>query len=310
MIVTTEWMAENYAKFNEAAFEGKLPNVKMAINNRLSKAWGRAMYRLSTTNGTCTPLKIEMVSKRDCPEEVLRNILIHEMIHIYDYAYCPEHFISRTYYGSYVATRGYDAHGSWFKRQCDRINSMNLGVTATTRIQAWEHNASKLTDKAQAALDKRNALKKQEGAIIGFLRKVNGKQPWFFIKTNNAGWKSYETKVLKDRDWYEQYTAYIEWYRSFNPKYMAYRNETGRGWWYTNEQKEAFMNEPETEYLSTTRISYDFAENKNMDYNKIIQEAIDNFIAKEMNDTIVTGEPGQRKYLKKINNDTIIGAIE
>ena len=47
-----------------------------------------------------------------------------------------------------------------------------------------------------------------------------------------------------------------------------------------------------------------------MDYSKIIQEAINDFVAKETNETIVTGEPGQREYFKQINDDTIIGAIE
>ena len=309
MIVTTEWMEENYAKFNELAFGGQLPNIKMVINNRLSRAWGRAMYRISLNYGTITPLRIEMVSKRDCPEEVLRNILVHEMIHVLDYSSHPEHFLVKNYW-RYTKNKGYDAHGSWFKGECNRINSMNLGVTVTAQIQSWESNASKLSDKAQAALDKRTAMKNQEGAIIGLLRKPNGKQPWFFIKTNNIGRKSYERKLLKDRDWYAHYTPYIEWYRSFNPKYMAYRNETGRGWYYSNEQKNAFVNEPETEYLSTTTISYDFTENKNMDYSKIIQEAINDFVAKETNETIVTGEPGQREYFKQINDDTIIGAIE
>ena len=310
MIVTTEWMEENYANFNRLVFGGQLPNIRMAINNRLSRVWGRAMYRLNLSYGTCTPLRIEMVSKRDCPEEVLRNILVHEMIHIEDYVQHPEHFIVKSYYGGCKKNKTYDAHGDWFQSECNRINSMNLGVTASTMIQSWESAASKLSDEAQAALDKRTALKKQEGAIIGLMRKPNGKQPWFFIKTNNVGRKSYERKVLKDRDWYARYTPYIEWYRSFNPKFIDYRNETGRGWWYTSEQYDEFINEPETEYLSTTTISYDFAENRNMDYSKIIQEAIDNFIAKETNSTIVTGEPGQREYYKQIDDDTIIGAIE
>lgn len=310
MIVTTEWMEENYANFNRLAFGGQLPNIRMVINNRLSRAWGRAMYRISLRGGTCTPLKIEMVNKRDCPEEVLRNILVHEMIHVEDYALHPEHFIVKTYYGEYKQNRNYDAHGNWFQEECNRINSMNLGVTATTKIQSWESAASKLTDKAQAALDKRTALKKQEGAIIGLLRKPNGKQPWFFIKTNNIGRKAYERKLLKDSDWYAKYTPYIEWYRSFDPKFMSYRNETGRGWWYTSEQYNAFVNDPGTEYLNTTTISYDFAENKNMDYSKIIQETIDNFITRETNGTIITGEPGQREYSKQIDDDTIIGAIE
>ena len=49
---------------------------------------------------------------------------------------------------------------------------------------------------------------------------------------------------------------------------------------------------------------------RNMDYSKIIQEAIDNFIAKEINGTMITGEPGQREYSKQIDDDIIIGAIE
>lgn len=310
MIVTTEWMKEYYTKFNKLAFGGQLPDIEMVINNRLNRCWGRAMYRLNISYGTCTPLKIEMVSKRDCPEEVLKNILVHEMIHVEDYALHPDHFIKRDYYGSYKKNSGYDAHGSWFQSECNRINSLNIGVTVTTRVQSWESAASKLTDKAQAALEKRTALKKQEGAIIGLLRKPNGKQPWFFIKTNNIGRKAYERKLLKDSDWYARYTPYIEWYRSFNPKFMSYRNETGRGWWYTSEQYNTFVNDPGTEYLNTTRISYDFAENKNMDYSKIIQETIDNFITRETNGTIITGEPGQREYSRQIDDDTIIGAIE
>ena len=310
MIVTTGWMAENYANFNRLVFGGNLPNIKFVINNRLSKAWAKAMYIINTDYGILKPTSIEMVSKRDCPEQVLKNILIHEMIHIYDYSSYPEHFIKKTRFGDYVEVRGYDAHGEWFQGECNRINSMNLGVTASVYVQAWERNASKFTDKVQKAIDKRAALKKQEGAIIGFIREINGKEPWFFIKTNNVGRKTYEYKLLKRRDWYGKYVAYIEWYRSFSPKYTRLKNNITRGWWYSNEKKEEFTNEPESEYLSTTTISYDFTENRKMDYSKIIQEAIDDFLANETNETMVTGEPGQRRYSKKISDNIIIGAIE
>jgi len=310
MLATPKWMEINYDKFNELLFGGKLPRVSLIINNRLSKAWGRAHCRFNYKTGSITPTKIEMVSKRDCPEEVLKNILVHEMIHIEDYYLFPQHYLYRTYWGEYKLVRGYDAHGDWFNGECERINSMNAGVTATTKIQAWEANASKLSDSAQAALDKRNAKKEQEGAIIGFLRKPRGKEPWFLIKTNILGKRAYEKKLLKDQSWYAVYTPYIEWYRTFDPKWVNTRNETSRGWYYSEEKKKQFISTPGVEFIERTNISYNFNEGKNMNYNDIIKEAINDYLEKETNDTIVTGAPGKRQYFKKINDEEGIMAVE
>lgn len=264
MIVTTEWMRVNYDKFNKSLFGGQLPMVRFAINNRLTRAWGRARGSISWRNGTVTPVLIEMTDKRDMPENAQESILVHEMIHILDYCTNPQHYVTKkyTYRGlTYVAVRGYDSHGSWFQSECNRINAMNLGFTVHTKVAEWQSNEMQWSEKEQEKINKKNS----EGAIIGYIRKI-GKtavKPWFKIKTNKLGMRKYiqETTTYECyRDW----SAYVDWYRSFDENDMRLKNQTSRGWWTASDEKDKQIREHQMEFIEKTVINPDFEDTEDV----------------------------------------------
>ena len=264
MIVTTEWMRINYDKYNKSLFGGQLPMIKFVINNRLTRAWGRARGHISWSRGTVTPVHIEMTDKRDMPENAQESILVHEMIHILDYVLNPQHYVTKkyTYRGlTYVAVRGYDSHGSWFQSECKRINSMNLGFTVHTTVADWQSANMQWSEKEQEKINKKNS----EGAIIGYIRKI-GKtavKPWFKIKTNRLGMKKYIQEITTYRC-YRDWSAYVDWYRSFDENDMRLKNQTSRGWWTASDEKDKQIREHQMEFIEKTVINPDFEDTEDV----------------------------------------------
>ena len=92
MLVTKNWIEKNYNKFNKLYWDGKLPVIEFKIN-RSRNTWGFASFRYDFMNDTIIPLAITMSNYYDSPENVKIQTLLHEMIHIADYTFQPEHFI-------------------------------------------------------------------------------------------------------------------------------------------------------------------------------------------------------------------------
>lgn len=260
MLVTTQWMRENYIKYNKMLFGGSLPeNIEFKVNRRKT-SWGLATYRMSKNEGKIRPLSISMSNYYDSPEEIKINTLIHEMIHIEDYTYHPEHFIERDnrwnspYAWKKVSGRVYDAHGAWFQSECARINKQ--GFKVSVNVQEWEKEASNLSPNAQAAIDRRKA----NGAFVGFIRKINGKEPWFMIKTNETGMRKYINELLSHKEWYAKYTAYIEWYKTFDESVCNLSNTTKRGWFTSEIDKQFKIRMKHMELIDKTILNEDFVD--------------------------------------------------
>ena len=99
MIVTTEWMSSKYNEFNLKYWDGALPRIDFKTN-KSSKTWGFASYRLNVNADrrsyqSITPVCITMSNYYDSDEWVKENVMLHEMIHIADYYFHPEHFLWR-----------------------------------------------------------------------------------------------------------------------------------------------------------------------------------------------------------------------
>ena len=119
MIVTTTWIEHNYTTFNNLYWNGMLPNISFKIS-RSRNNWGFASFRYDFMNNTIVPLAITMSNYYDSPENVKIQTLLHEMIHIADYTFHPEHFICNGYK---VSARLYDAHGYWFNAEAKRLTN-------------------------------------------------------------------------------------------------------------------------------------------------------------------------------------------
>lgn len=124
MLVTVSWIYKNYNRFNELYFGNMLPNIDFKIS-RSKKTWGYASYKFDYPNDTVIPCEIVISNYFDSPEEVKLNTLLHEMIHIADYTFNPQHFIRNH---KPVHGRSYDAHGWWFRKECERMKEYGWDI--------------------------------------------------------------------------------------------------------------------------------------------------------------------------------------
>ena len=124
MIVTIDWIRRNYIQFNEDYFGGMLPMINFEIS-RSKKTWGSASFNYDFKNSTIIPDSISISNYFDSPEIVKKTTLLHEMIHIEDYVFHPEHYIIN---GKIINGHRYDAHGWWFKNECRRLKKFGWDI--------------------------------------------------------------------------------------------------------------------------------------------------------------------------------------
>ena len=172
MIVTTSWISSNYNKFNQLYFGGTLPSIKFSTNHS-KRVWGFATFRYDWDNDTIIPDSITISNYYDSPENIKIQILLHEMIHIEDYTWHPEHFIKN---GRRVTKHTYDAHGSWFSDEARRI-SEESGYVITNRVTREEVNSSSFSIRT-----KRNIENKTNAALVCAVTGDNGVV--FYFKTD------------------------------------------------------------------------------------------------------------------------------
>lgn len=190
MIVTVNWIEEHYNEFNKMYWDGKLPNIKFKTN-RSKNSWGFAGFIYDYENDTIIPDFISISNYYDSPESVKISTLLHEMIHIADYTFCPEHFIQNH---RPVSGHKYNAHGFWFLKECNRINSFGKH-TVDNHVTREEERISTLSEKTKKTI----AFKKNTALICA----IYGSEKIWWLKTdiykiaalqkaiNNVNWESY-----------------------------------------------------------------------------------------------------------------------
>lgn len=115
MIYTEDWVRQRFDKYNKEYFGGKIRpfnRVKLTLNSRMYATGGKAMCFIDYKTYTTSNYELILSTYYDFNEDVKESILIHEMIHMYDYETRAREYCER----------GYDAHGDWFLRQCKRLN--------------------------------------------------------------------------------------------------------------------------------------------------------------------------------------------
>lgn len=221
MLVTRNWIEKNYNKFNQELWNGMLPNIEFVVS-RARNSWGMAYYKFDWKNDTIIPEKIAISNYYDSPENVKIQTLLHEMIHIADYTFHPEHFIRN---GRRVTGRQYDAHGYWFTQEAKRI-SKESGYKVTNRVTKEESRCSKLSDNS-VALNERKA----NNALVCVVTGDNG--TIFYFKTD-----IYKVKLVKQTikllRWYKFNTVKtVKFYTFDDPKLAEHRScgKSIRGWY-------------------------------------------------------------------------------
>ena len=152
MLVTVNWIRENYIKFNELYFGNTLPMIQFKVS-RSKQTWGYASYKYDFQNSTIIPTMISISNYYDSPEDVKKTTLLHEMIHIEDYTFHPEHFIRN---GRKISRHYYDAHGWWFKDECKRLKE--FGWDIEKYVTEEEKSVSHLSERSVACLENRRNI--------------------------------------------------------------------------------------------------------------------------------------------------------
>lgn len=250
MIVTTKWMKEKYDEFNARYFEGKLPNIQFKVNNTNSR-WGTASYHYSLSRGTITPTEIKMSNYHDSPEKVKINTLLHEMIHIADYTFHPEHFLVRDRWTGKYKRRRYDAHGPiFFLPEAARLNKDGWGIDA--HVTQDEIESSTLSADNQMKLDK----KKRTGVTFFIIHYAH---PYILTRMGNAMYHYGYCKVGTRRDDYlvkfEDCVArgevkYVDEYVSHTEEGVKAPTSKERRWYLTNDP-EGIIEKYSLEYVGT-----------------------------------------------------------
>lgn len=213
MIVTTKWLAEKYAYFNSKYWNGQLPGISFSISNS-RKTWGFATYKYifndsRTEIKTIKPLSITLSNYYDSPEKVKETTLLHEMIHIADYFFHPEHFINLRRTGK---NKKYDAHGPvFFLKEAERLSSDGWEIQKYVTMEA--KNVSTLSDENEKKLEK----KASKGYVVciadskdrtksgKWVMKLDKSRMEYFNELLNTYYKKWMQQNFENAKWYESY---------------------------------------------------------------------------------------------------------
>lgn len=218
MLVTVDWIERNYKKFNKMYFENKLPDISFKVS-RSKHTWGYASFKYiyeGRTLKTIRPTSITISNYYDSPEEVKLTTLLHEMIHIEDYTFYPEHFVR---YGRRRSGHSYDAHGWWFKSECNRLKE--FGWEIEKYVTKEEIEVSNLSTNS------RNNLNKKKNEALACV--ISNDVITYIIKTdiNKISIINKTINSVGDYNWRRFLRGKIEsikFYRTTNEKFAEKRS--------------------------------------------------------------------------------------
>ena len=213
MLVTTEWMAEKYAYYNSKYWNGQLPGISFSISNS-RKTWGFATYKYifndsRTEIKTIKPLSITLSNYYDSPEKVKETTLLHEMIHIADYFFHPEHFINLRRTGK---NKKYDAHGPvFFMKEANRLASDGWEIQKYVTME--ERGASTLSDENKEKLEKRASI----GYIACIADGKNSTKSGKWVMRIDKSKMEYFDNLFNtyDRTWIKSTFENAKWYECY-----------------------------------------------------------------------------------------------
>lgn len=213
MLVTTKWMEEKYAYFNSKYWNGQLPGISFSISNS-RKTWGFATYRYILNDSrtrieTIKPLSITLSNYYDSPEEVKETTLLHEMIHIADYFFHPEHFINLRRTGK---NKKYDAHGYvFFMKEADRLAADGWEIQKYVTMEA--KSVSTLSDENEKKLEKRAST----GYIVCIANGKNSTKGGKWVMRTDKSKMQYFDDLFNgyDKNWMESNFENPKWYECY-----------------------------------------------------------------------------------------------
>lgn len=174
MTINTDWMRATYDRFNKLYWGGSLPsNLSFNLNGRLKRAFARATFEYTPWqdqgNGTYISniekiLGIEFSTQSKGETWVFENVMLHEMIHIADFYYHPEHYSIIFKNGrqqSNFQKNGYDCHGDvFFMKEVKRLSQ--YGWNISKMVTAEEDAALMCSDEYKEKREKAAQAKKNK----------------------------------------------------------------------------------------------------------------------------------------------------
>lgn len=175
MVPSAEWMRKTYDAFNQMYWNGELPsNISLTLNGRLSYRLAQARYKLSDYEKNPDDnlyhsylekiVGIEFSKKYKGEAWAFNTTMLHEMIHIADYYYHPEHFEvvwNGKKWVSAFDTGGYSAHGPiFFKKEAQRLAEYGWDINRLATTE--EMNAREISDEHRIAKQKKVQAKQRK----------------------------------------------------------------------------------------------------------------------------------------------------
>lgn len=215
MLITLDWLHYHYYKFNKEYFGDLLPSIELKIS-RSKNTWGFAAFNFDYDNDTIIPKSITISNYFDSPENVKLNTLLHEMIHIADYTFNPHHFIKNH---KRVHGNSYDAHGWWFKQECERLKEFGWDIQKYVSEEAT--SISKLSENSKRCLKN-----KKDHCLLCI---IASKTKAFALKTDINKIKDIKKAIKKisKHDWFVFLDGYIEtvsFYKTNDERIAAHRS--------------------------------------------------------------------------------------
>ena len=232
MLVTIDWIRKNYNKFNRRYWGSKLPDIEFFIS-RSKNNWGFAGFDYVYEFGklkTIKPTKIIISNYYDSPEKVKQTTLLHEMIHIADYTFHPEHFVRD---GKYVSGHKYNAHGVWFKDEAYRLSK--YGWNIDKYVSGEERKVSTRAKKENVKAKVKREASKIDNALICCVNGTKGN--WWFKTDKNKIYSILNT--IQKIDWNTIGEVTMVKFYSFDNKNLAKRRScnTRIYGWKVNDNK-------------------------------------------------------------------------
>ena len=249
MLVTTKWMAEKYAYFNNKYWNGQLPGISFSISNS-RKTWGFATYRYILDDSRrkikdVEPLSITLSNYYDSPEEIKETTLLHEMIHIADYFFHPEHFINLRRTGR---DKKYDAHGPvFFMKEAQRLAADGWEIQKYVTMEA--RSVSTLSDENEKKLEKRAST----GYIVCIADDKSGMKSGKWVMRIDKSKMPYFDDLFNGyyKSWMESNFANAKWYEAYCIEFADKRKSSTKPifTYYKEDTIESAMNSGKIKYL-------------------------------------------------------------
>lgn len=133
MVVSSEELQKMFEDYNQKFFDNVIPNIPVKYNV-LDEPFG--ICHVKRENGKLRPVLIELNCKYNMPIDILKSILLHEMIHAYTAIIHP---------GIYI----HDSHGWIFDEQAERLSKLT-GISIVAKLSAARNITRNTTRKSKS----------------------------------------------------------------------------------------------------------------------------------------------------------------